>query len=427
MHNTTPQAEIVAIGNELLIGRTQDTNSHWLAQQLTAVGLTVGRISAVADDAGAIRAALAQALAESNPVLITGGLGPTKDDITKKTLAEFFNSPLVEDAGVRAHLEAWYAQRGRTVNPLILTQALVPAGAAALPNPVGSAPGLHFTTPTGRHIFCMPGVPHEMKAIVQGSVLPFVMRQFVQGYRMHHTLRTVGKPESELAQHIADIENALPPEMQLAYNPILHQVDLRLTLHCTAASRQALQPVYDETLNKLRNRVEPWLYAEQEETLEAAVGRMLVARGWHIAMAESCTGGALGAALVREPGASRYVRGGWMAYYNAIKLQQLGVDPDVIRQHGAVSEATARAMAEGARRTLGADVALSTTGIAGPDGGTPEKPVGTVWVGYADANGSHAEKFQFENDRQRNINRTVVMALDVLRRALLARATHARV
>lgn len=411
------QAEIIAIGNELTIGRTVDTNSNWLAKQLITLGIFVRRITCIPDEAPAITAALEQALQHSDPIILTGGLGPTKDDLTKKTLADFFGLQLKEDPAVRATLEAWYARRGRTLNSATATQALVPVGAGVLPNPVGSAPGLHFKA-QGANIFSLPGVPHEMKAIFEGSIRPLLQTQYATDYIRQHTLRTVALAESEMALRIADIEENLPPQLAIAYNAMLHMVDLRLTARGPRAYEVALNTAFDQTLEALHSRIADHVYGEHEQTLEAALGERLAGKKLTIAFAESCTGGALAARMVSVAGASRYVCGGMVAYDNAVKTNQLGVADELLRTQGAVSEPVARAMAEGARRTLGTDVALSTTGIAGPDGGTPTKPVGTVWIGYADANGSTAQTFLLEQDRTRNIERTVILAMDLLRRKL---------
>jgi nicotinamide-nucleotide amidase len=411
------QAEIIAIGNELTIGRTVDTNSNWLAKQLMGLGLAVRRITCVPDEAPVILTTLEQALQHSNPIIVTGGLGPTKDDLTKKTIADFLGLPLQEDPAVRTRLEAWYARRGRVVNSNTLTQALVPVGAQVLNNPVGSAPGLHFVA-KGTNLFSLPGVPHEMKAIFEESIRPLLQAHYALDYLRQHTLRTVALPESEMALRIEDIEDNLPPQLAIAYNAMLHMVDLRLTARGPRAHTAALNEAFDHTLAALRARVQNFVYGENEDTLEAALGRALLGKQRTIAFAESCTGGALAARMISVAGASRYVRGGIVAYDNTVKTQQLGVPPSLLQEHGAVSEPVARAMAEGARKALQADVALSTTGIAGPDGGSDAKPVGTVWIGYADAQGSQAHTFLLEQDRARNIERTVILAMDVLRRKL---------
>ena len=412
-------AEILSIGDELLAGRIADTNAQWTARQLSALGITLHRVTTIPDSAAVLRQALDTALSRSHIVLLGGGLGPTKDDLTKLTLADYFATPLVEHAPTLAQLEAWFAKRGRVMNDLNRAQALQPAAARVLMNPVGTAPGMHFTTPDGRDVISLPGVPHEMQRIMTESVLPYLKDKYQDLHIRRHTLRTAGIPESELAKSIADLEAALGPEFSLAYNPSLLLVDLRLSLTCPRERAAELDPVFDAHLEALRQRVGRGIYAEGDTSLEQRVGELLISKNRHLTLAESCTGGGIAARVVSVPGSSAYFHGGVVAYSNALKTQLLGVPEALIAQHGAVSEAVARAMAEGARARLSPSpelgIAVSVTGIVGPSGGTDDKPVGTVWIGLADAQGTDARRYAFGLDRPRNLTLATTMALNLLR------------
>lgn len=410
------EAEIYAIGDELLIGRTLETNAHRLAQGLHARGLTLRQIRVIPDEAEAIRRCLDEC--RTGVAITTGGLGATEDDFTRRVLAEWLGVPLVQDAEVLARLRSFYERRGRTLNPISEKMSFVPQGAEVLLSDAGAAPGLRINRPDGGTLFAMPGVPWEVDHLAERHLWPWLEANAAGGHVEQRVFRTVGVPESTLAGLLADFEAKLPPDAKLAYNPSLHALDLRLVLSTTRANWPARQAEYEALAAELRQAVNPYIYCMGDETLEAAIGANLKAQGLTLALAESCTGGAVAARLVSVAGASAWVRGGVVAYDNALKTQLLGVPEDMLREHGAVSESVARAMAEGARLRLGADIGLSTTGIAGPDGGSDEKPVGTVWMAVADANGTVAERRLFERDRGRNIARAVTAALDLLRQRL---------
>jgi nicotinamide-nucleotide amidase len=411
--------EIIAIGNELLIGKTIDTNSAWMGRKLGEIGLSVERVTRIADEGPAIRQSLERALAEYSIVLLTGGLGQTKDDITKKVLADYFETPLVEHAATLAHITMIYEMRGRQLNDISRQGAYLPESCFVLPNGVGLSPGMQFDAGNGRVVFSMPGVPHEMQYLMNEHVLPYLSTHYQQDHVAHHTFCTAGIPESSMAQRLKDFEREMPEDMSLAYNPSLSQLNLRLGLRCPRGEAQVRTEVFEAQLERLRYLLGPDCFGEGEDTLEKVLGRILVDKGLTIATAESCTGGAIAARIVSAVGASAYLMGGIVAYDNRIKQEFLGVSVQTLAEHGAVSEATAIAMAEGVRARLGTSIGISSTGVAGPDGGSTEKPVGTVWIGYSDAQQSFARKYLFERDRQRNIERTVATALNVTRKVLL--------
>jgi nicotinamide-nucleotide amidase len=411
--------EIITIGNEVIIGRTIDTNASFLGQELTKKGFYVARKTTVRDIEKDILQALNRALDEHTIVLITGGLGPTKDDITKKLLTTYFGGELVFHESTFKHIEALFAQRGRTLTELNRNQAMLPSNAEAVFNAVGTAPGMRFKTANNKTVISMPGVPHEMKQMFTDYVLPDLLARYQTQYIRQHTYRTIGCPESKLAEMLVPVENQLPNNIELAYNPALNSVDLRLTLNCTIAESTAKLPVYNQLLDQIRQIIAPYHYADNEETLEEVVARLLTAANKKLAVAETHTGGALAARLYALPGASKFLPGILIPYDNKLKINLLNIDSAILDQHGAVSEAAAVAMAQAVRRYMHTDIGISLTGIAGPDGATETKPVGTTWIGYADTNTAFAKHFVFEKDRRRNIERSVLYALNLLRMELI--------
>jgi nicotinamide-nucleotide amidase len=412
-----PDVEIMTIGDELLYGQVIDTNSAFMGQELAKIGLRVRQISSVSDRANEIVAALDQARQRAQVVLITGGLGPTKDDLTKHVLARYFGSELVLHEPTLAHVEEIFQRFKRPMLDVNRQQALVPANCEVVFNAVGTAPGMWFED-QGTVFVSMPGVPHEMKYLMTEGVLPRLQQQFQVKPIEHIVVQTVGLGESFLAEQIADWEAALPPNFKLAYLPYLGGVRLRLT--GSDDGQPNLRQRMEALLPELRARLGEHLFAEGEIKLEEAVGQLLLARGLTLGTAESCTGGLLAHKITSVPGSSAYFRGSIIAYHNDIKTRELGVLPATLAAHGAVSEETVREMAEGARARLGVDVALATSGIAGPDGGTPEKPVGTICIAYADAHGTVSRRFTFSRGRQLNVEYTVTMALNLLRQNLPA-------
>ena len=407
-------AEIITIGDELLIGQVVDTNSAWMAQRLNEVGISLYQITSVHDDREHILKALDEAFSRADIVLTTGGLGPTKDDITKHVMCEYFGTSLVEDSRVRTHVHELYKERPDALNRLTATQWLVPESATILTNRVGSAPIMVFENEVkgerlkvkgegqnSKFLIALPGVPHEMKIAMTEQVLPFI-RLKVKGERreamdiVHKTILVHGIPESKLAILIEDWENALPSSIHLAYLPKDGIIRLRLSTY-----GEAIEDELQSHIGTLLPLISDYLLATEDISLEALAGCLLKQQGKTIATAESCTGGRLAAALNAQSGSSSYYMGSVVAYGNSIKEQVLGVRHDTLLQHGAVSEQTVLQMAEGVRTLMHTDYAIATSGIAGPTGGTIDKPVGTVWIAWATPNGTEAQCFHFGAARER--------------------------
>ena len=427
LHFLPMKAEIITIGDELLIGQVVDTNSAWMAQRLNKAGISLHQVTSVHDDRQHILRALDEAFSRADIVLTTGGLGPTKDDITKHVLCEYFHTTLIEDPNVREHIHKLYKERPEVLNRLTATQWLVPASATILPNRVGSAPIMVFEnicSPSGRSLnssaaftkllISMPGVPYEMQVAMQEQVMPFLeskvecLTSKARGEVIHRTILLAGIPESTLAIRIEAWEDALPKTMHLAYLPKDGTIRLRLSTYGEATSEEM-----DAQIAALLPLIKDYIIALEDKPLEAILGELLKQKNATIATAESCTGGRLAAALNALPGSSAYYLGSVVAYANEVKQQVLGVEQDTLTQHGAVSEQTVREIAEGVRRLMRTDYAIATSGIAGPDGGTKEKPVGTVWIAWATPEGTVAERYQFGVARLREqiTQRAVTTAL----------------
>lgn len=413
---------MLTIGDELLIGQVRDTNASWLGEQLTRAGAIVRRMATVGDDEQALQSELRQSLAESDLVVTTGGLGPTGDDRTREAVAGLFGVELVFQGGILEDIRERFKLRGRAMPESNRAQAMVPAGFEALSNRVGIAPGLWHEIrqgeAAGSMLAVLPGVPHEMKHLFTEEVLPRVRRRGGLHTIVHRTLRTAGVGESGLQETVGDLSGLLSDTLRLAWLPGPGGVRLRMTAF--GDSREKAESRIASLEARLRDRVGKHIYGADDETLEEVVGHMLRDRSLTVAVAESCTGGYMAHVLTNIPGSSGYVAGGVVAYSNRAKMDVLGVSPDALRRHGAVSEEVAAQMAEGVRRRLGADMGLSTTGIAGPGGGTPEKPVGTVWIGYADAGGVEAYRLQLVRDRMLNKQLTATFLLEKVRKNLLA-------
>lgn len=412
-------ATLLAIGDELLIGQVVNTNAAWLGQRLSDLGVPVCRELCVGDRDGDIRAALDLALADSDVVLVSGGLGPTHDDLTRDVVAAYFGVPLLHDASVMAAIEERFARRGRTLPERNRVQAQVPEGFTALPNALGTAPGLLHTFQRGgqpRMLVLMPGVPAELKHLFDTFVAPTIEAMPGREAVVHRTLLTAGIGESHLAEQIGDLSEWLDERTTLAFLPSAGTVRMRVSAR--GDDRAETEARAERFAAFLRERAGNAFYGEGDETLEAAVGERLKAAGATVAVAESCTGGLLLDRLTDVPGSSAYVLGGVVAYCNGVKTGLLGVPEDVLDAHGAVSEPVVRAMAEGVRDRLGATYGVATTGVAGPGGGTDEKPVGTVWIALATPSGTVAKRFRFVDDRRRNKTLTATTALDWLRRTV---------
>lgn len=406
--------EIITIGDEILIGQIVDTNSAWMAQQLNELGIRVKQITSISDDKQHIIDALNEAQKRADIILITGGLGPTKDDITKHTLAEYFNAKLVLNEEALANVERIFARFHRPVTEINRKQAEVPDNCTIIQNPQGTAPGMHFNI-NGKHIFCMPGVPFEMKAIMESSVLPYIKTNFIGHTLIHENILTVGIGESFLATEIEDIENALPSHIKLAYLPKLGQVRMRLTANYDG--------VYDPNeiisyKKQIIERVHKHVVAEEDISFEEAILKILTKNNKKVSTAESCTGGYISHLFTSIPGSSRAFEGGAVSYSYDLKKSMLGVTQSTLDTYGAVSQETVEEMAKGAIAHFNTDYSIACSGIAGPDGGTEEKPVGTVWIAVATPNHVVSKKFQFGNLRMQNIERTAVQALYMLFRLI---------
>lgn len=411
-------AEIITIGDEILIGQIVDTNSAWLGRTLGDAGIRIGRIVSISDNAREIARAVESALRRADLVLTTGGLGPTKDDITKLTLAEMFSMKLVRNEEAYRWVREMIEARGGVFNELNQAQALLPDGCIMLPNLNGTAPGMWFER-DGKVLVSMPGVPFEMKELIRNEVLPRVKEHFALTRNLHKTAITYGLAESVLAETIAPWEDALPPHLHLAYLPSALGVRLRLSVYETDDPETAAG--IDRQFARLETLIPDYVIGYGEISLEEAAGALLVERGASVAVAESCTGGNIAHRFTAHSGASAYFRGGVVAYANEVKTGLLGVDPQALAQHGAVSRIVAEQMAEGVRRATGATYGLSTTGVAGPDGGSPEKPVGTVWMALATPNGVFAYKRMFGTLRCETIQRASSFAINLLRLYLKGR------
>ena len=409
---STVTAEIIAIGDELLYGQIMDTNSHWISQELDAVGVRVVRKTTVGDNRTDILAAFEEASKRANLILITGGLGPTQDDLTKHLLAEFFGCNIVEVPEAVAAVSSYFLRRGREMTPLNILQGHLPTCCTYVPNEVGTAPGMWFEQ-KGCYWMSMPGVPHEMKKLVKDFVLPKLSQVFDLPVIYHKLIKTAGIGESWLADLINEWENALPSHIRLAYLPSLGHVKLRLTAF--GEDKKVLAAEVDQQIQKILPTINNYVYGYNEETLETAVGKLLKNEGKTLALAESCSGGYISHLITAVPGSSQYFQGTVVPYHNALKEQLLGVSSATLAQHGAVSEATVREMALGVKKLFGVDFGLASSGIAGPDGGSPDKPVGTVWIACAGPNFVEAKLLQLTQDRLINIQLTGVAVLNLLR------------
>jgi len=402
------RAEIITIGDELLIGQVVDTNSAWMAQKLNENGIELFQITSVHDDREHIINALNEAFGRADIVLTTGGLGPTKDDITKQVLCEYFDTQLIEDTSVRAHIHELYKERPDVLNRLTATQWLVPQNAEILPNRVGSAPLMIFHK-EDKILACMPGVPYEMKIAMEEQILPYISQFKIQNLKfkiIHKTLQVTGIPESSLAILLEEYENTKPEYLHLAYLPKDGIIRLRLSSYGELTEEEMTQ-----YFDRLKDLTKDYLIADTDEPLEMIVGNLLKARGATIATAESCTGGKLASLLNKHAGSSAFYYGSIISYDNSVKEHLLEVPEEMIKAHGVVSEEVVRVMAESVRKQIGTDHAIATSGIAGPTGGSKEKPVGTVWIAWATPEGTTAECFHLGKLREQITDRACMKAL----------------
>ena len=424
------KAEILTIGDEVMRGEIVDSNKSLLAQRLLGLDIECHYQSSVRDDRSDMRDALLRAVSRSDILLVAGGLGPTRDDITAEVLAETFERPLFLDEGSLETIREFFRRVGREMSDTNRKQALFPAGAEVLPNPVGTAPGFAFEQ-SGCQVFCLPGVPRELSLMMDAQVLPRIERRLEASGGATRVrarlLRTFGIGESSLEAELRDVARGEGAE--LAFRTAFP--DNYLRVFARGRSIAEADARIETVVKTVHERLGDLVYGEGDETLAAVAGRLLRERGHSVAVAESCTGGLLAERLTSVPGSSAWFLGGVVAYANSAKQALLGVPEALLREHGAVSEPVARAMAAGARERFGADVGVATTGIAGPDGGTAEKPVGLVhvaiaWAGGvsrrgADAGGCHADRFVFALERERHRVLTAQVGLDWIRRLLLGR------
>ncbi len=405
------QAEVIAIGTELLLGQTIDSNSAWIGERLAELGVTLRRKTVVADRLDDVLAALNAVMADTQWVIITGGLGPTRDDLTKGILNDYFGGRLVYHPEIYRHIEALFARMGRVPGALNREQAEIPDVCEWLPNAVGTAPGMLFER-QGQRFVSIPGVPFEMKHIMESHVLPRI-RAESDAHIEHRFFMVQGIPESELAERMVDWESSLAEGLSLAYLPSPGIVKLRLTAR--TATDHAAHLLLEQASASLRTLLGRDIFAENILSIEEVVGQLLKASGQTVATAESCTGGSIAALLTRIPGSSQYVQGGIVAYANEAKIQLLGVPKADLVQHGAVSDPVVRAMARGARQRLNADWGLASSGIMGPDGGSAAKPLGTVWLAVSGPGVDWAARFQMGDHRERSVRKSVLEVLGRLR------------
>ena len=407
-------AEIITIGDELLIGQVIDTNSAWMAEQLNLAGIRVHQITSISDNQQHILTTLRDAGNRAQLILVIGGLGLIKDDITKQTFCKYFDTPLVFSEAAYKNVEKLFAARGIAVTELNRLQAMVPADCTVIANRNGTAPGMWFEK-EGCIYVSMPGVPFEMKAMMEEEIIPRLMNKLNQVI-LHRTILTEGIGESILAALIEPWEDALPPFIKLAYLPQPGMVRLRLT--ASGTDRNILQQAIQKAEKDLLPLAGKYIFGYDNDTIESVVGDLLRKKGMTLSTAESCTGGNIAQLITSIAGISDYFKGSVVAYANEIKEQLLGVPHQVLAENGAVSEQTVIHMARGARSQFKTDYAIAVSGIAGPGGGTAEKPVGTTWIAVATPTEIVAQKFLFGDHRGRNIRKASVAALNMLRAKL---------
>lgn len=408
--------EIITIGDELLIGQVIDTNSAWIGRELNKIGIDVVQKTAISDNVTHIISAFDSAKKRARIILITGGLGPTKDDLTKQTLATYFNSGWRKETAVEEHIRKIFEARNLPILEVNLEQALVPDNCETIFNHQGTAPGMWFEE--DGHIFIsMPGVPYEMVSMMENFVLPRLERLDNAQHIIHKTIVTAGIGESFLAKKIEAVEDNLPSHIKLAYLPHYTSVRLRFTARGEDAAN--MQAELDGISSRIKELAGEYVIADEDIKLEQLIGRLLKERGQMLATAESCTGGYIAHLITSIPGSSAYFMGSVVSYDNKVKMGQLGVSAETLTSVGAVSSETVEQMARGVIELLGTDYAIATSGIAGPDGGTPEKPVGTVWIAVANKHKVLPLKFNFHGTRQAVIERTSITALNMLRKLIL--------
>jgi nicotinamide-nucleotide amidase len=408
-------AELLTIGDEILYGQIVDTNSQWMSVELDKVGIKVIRKTTVGDREDEILTAFAEAERRADIILITGGLGPTSDDLTKPLLAKYFNCELKIHEEALAEVTEFFVSRGRELTETNRRQAALPSCCTKITNPIGTAPGMWFEK-NGKVFMSMPGVPHEMKKMMTERVIPKLLQTFKMPVITHKVIRTVGIGESMLADKIESWEKTLPPHIKLAYLPSLGEVKLRLTGF--GDSPQALQKEIDDLTEKLLPLAGEYIYGYGEESLEVAIGKKLREKKLTLSIAESCTGGYLSHLITSVPGSSDYFLGSMIPYAYEIKMRQLGVKPEILEKYGAVSEPTIIEMANIVRAKFNTDIGVATSGIAGPGGATPDKPVGTIWIAYSDKHHTVTKRLHLSKERMINIRMSSAAVLNLIRLSL---------
>jgi nicotinamide-nucleotide amidase len=411
------KAHIITIGDEILLGNTLNTNAAYIGEQLSEINIHVIKTSVVGDDNPSILDELKLASETTDLILITGGLGPTHDDVTRKSIVDFFNTELIENQQVLDDIKEIFDKRKRKVTSVNIDQAKVPKIAEVMRNRIGTAPGL-WIEKDGKIFVVMPGVPYEMQGMMESTVIPKLLekKEAEQVIIKKKTILTTGIPESTLYERLGNLDELLQGA-KLAFLP--NQFGVKLRLSVEGKDEKELNEKLMEVEQRIRSKAGRFIYGVDDDQLEAVVGKLLMDREFKIATAESCTGGLVGNMLTNVSGSSKYFERGVICYSNAAKVELLKVDEDVIAEHGAVSQEVAMQMAEGVKSTSGAEIGLATTGIMGPTGATGEKPVGLVYIGYCDEKVCTYKKFNFGEDRLLNKQRTAQAALDFVRRQLL--------
>lgn len=408
-------AELLTIGDEILYGQIVDTNSQWMSVELSNIGVKVIRKTSVGDQEDEILTALAEAEKRADIILITGGLGPTNDDLTKPCLVKYFNCPLKMNEEALAEVTEFFKSRGRELTELNRQQAALPECCEKITNKMGTAPGMWFHR-NGKVFVSMPGVPHEMKRMMTDIILPKLKTTFNAPTIIHKVIRTVGIGESFLADKISSWEKNLPDHIKLAYLPSLGEVKLRLT--GIGTDSQKLTEEIEAITQQLQPVAGEYIFGYGNEPLEVVIGKILKEKKLTLSVAESCTGGYLSHLITSVPGSSDYFLGSMIPYAYEIKMRQLGVKPETLERYGAVSEPTINEMANVVRARFTTDIGVATSGIAGPGGATPEKPVGTVWIAYSDKHHTVTKKLQLSNDRMINIRLASIAVLNLIRQSL---------
>lgn len=410
------KAEILTIGDEILYGQITDTNSQWISSELDKIGIKIIRKTAIGDQESEILTTLKEAETRADIIIITGGLGPTHDDLTKPCLAKYFDCELVLNQEALDEITTLFTKFGREVNETNRQQAYLPEKCHKIRNKVGTAPGMWFNKES-KVFVSMPGVPLEMKKMMTDSVIPRLKEKFDTPVIIHKIIKTIGIGESWLSDKLKDWEKGLPDHIKLAYLPSLGQVRLRLT--GKASNENNLDIEIDNEVDKLKKVASKYIYGYNDDTIENAVGQLLIKNKKTIATAESCTGGHLAHRVTSVPGSSKYFQGGIIPYHNDIKEDLLAVGHDTLLNHGAVSKETVEEMASNVRIRFNADIGVACSGIAGPSGGTKEKPVGTIWIALKDEQGTISKMLTFGNDRMINIQLTTLALLNLIRQRLI--------